>query len=181
MIVQITMMIVMMMTTSSRDQLDDDKKMITKSSRDQLKITLKIFLHDFDASSLLAAVQAALNKLSTNRVNIIITTTPIISIVIITIKRWTPCSLPPQWRRSPSSGLAVEPLDQVLLPSNLSFVVMNVFLGIFSEFYCNFCLSHLAGAMAMMSTMMMTTMTVMTMVVRSRGGPGPADPALAGG
>ena len=127
MIVQITMMIVMMMTTSSRDQLDDDKKMMTTSTRDQLKITLKIFLHDFDASSLLAAVQAALNKLSTNRV---ITTIPIIVviiiiiviiiIVIITIKRWTPCSLPPQWRRSPSSGSAVGLLDQVFLSSDLS-------------------------------------------------------------
>ena len=135
MIVQITMMIVMMMTTSSRDQLDDDKKMMTTSIRDQLKITLKIFLHDFDASSLLAAVQAALNKLSTNRVNINITTTPIVIIVITTIpiviivtiiiaiiiiKRWTHCSLPPLWRQSPSSGSAVGPLDQVLLPSNLS-------------------------------------------------------------
>ena len=103
---------------------------MTTLIRDQLKITLKIFLHDFDASSLLSAVQAALNKLSTNRV---ITTIPIIIaiiiiiviiiiiiIVIITIKRWTPCSLPPQWRRSPSSGSAVGLLDQVFLSSDLS-------------------------------------------------------------
>ena len=48
--------------------------------RDQLKITLKIFLHDFDSSSLLSAVQAALNKLSTNRVTISI----MISLIIMT-------------------------------------------------------------------------------------------------
>ena len=128
MIVQITMMIVMMMTTSSRDQLDDDKKMMTTSTRDQLKITLKIFLHDFDASSLLAAVQAALNKLSTNRVNINITTTPIIVtiiIAIIIIKRWTHCSLPPLWRQSPSSGSAVGPLDQV----SFDLFVTNISMG----------------------------------------------------
>ena len=52
-------------------------------TRDQLKITLKIFLHDFDASSLLSAVQAALNKLSTNRVVIIIYIVIIIVIVVI--------------------------------------------------------------------------------------------------
>jgi len=45
--------------------------------RDQLKITLKIFLHDFDVSALFAAVKAALSKLATNRVDMLFVATPI--------------------------------------------------------------------------------------------------------
>jgi len=44
--------------------------------RDQLKITLKIFLHDTDVGQLHAAVDAALAKLSTNRVDTLIVATP---------------------------------------------------------------------------------------------------------
>ena len=55
------------------------------SSRDQLKITLKIFLHDFDVSSLLAAVQAALRKLSTNRVDSLFLATPVEAIPLLGI------------------------------------------------------------------------------------------------
>ena len=54
-------------------------------SRDQLKITLKIFLHDFDVSSLLAAVQAALRKLSTNRVDSLFLATPVEAIPLLGI------------------------------------------------------------------------------------------------
>jgi len=53
--------------------------------RDQLKITLKIFLHDFDSSSLLSAVQAALNKLSTNRVDTLFLATPVEAIPLLGI------------------------------------------------------------------------------------------------
>lgn len=53
--------------------------------RDQLKITLKIFLHDFDVSSLLAAVQAALRKLSTNRVDSLFLATPVEAIPLLGI------------------------------------------------------------------------------------------------
>ena len=58
--------------------------------RDQLKITLKIFLHDFDSSSLLSAVQAALNKLSTNRViiSIMISYMTISIMIILIIMTW---------------------------------------------------------------------------------------------
>jgi len=51
--------------------------------RDQLKITLKIFLHDFDVCSLLAAVQAALTKLSTNRVDQLFLATPVEAIPLL--------------------------------------------------------------------------------------------------
>jgi len=44
--------------------------------RDQLKITLKIFLHDTDVGQLHAAVDAALAKLSTNRVDTLFVATP---------------------------------------------------------------------------------------------------------
>ena len=44
--------------------------------RDQLKITLKIFLHDADVEQLNAAVTAALAKLSTNRVDTLFIATP---------------------------------------------------------------------------------------------------------
>lgn len=44
--------------------------------RDQLKITLKIFLHDADVEQLFAAVAAALAKLSTNRVDTLFIATP---------------------------------------------------------------------------------------------------------
>ena len=44
--------------------------------RDQLKITLKIFLADADQSSLVTAVTAALGKLSTNRVDTLLLATP---------------------------------------------------------------------------------------------------------
>ena len=46
-------------------------------SRDQLKITLKIFLHDCDVAALFAAVKAALSKLATNRVDTLFVATPI--------------------------------------------------------------------------------------------------------
>jgi hypothetical protein len=58
---------------------------VPEPERDQLKITLKIFLHDFDASSLLAAVQAALNKLSTNRVDTLFLATPVEAIPLLGI------------------------------------------------------------------------------------------------
>ena len=45
--------------------------------RDQLKITLKIFLHDCDVTALFAAVKAALSKLATNRVDMLFLATPI--------------------------------------------------------------------------------------------------------
>jgi len=45
--------------------------------RDQLKITLKIFLHDCDVAALFAAVKAALSKLATNRVDTLFVATPI--------------------------------------------------------------------------------------------------------
>jgi len=45
--------------------------------RDQLKITLKIFLHDFDLDALFAAVKAALSKLATNRVDTLFVATPV--------------------------------------------------------------------------------------------------------
>ena len=44
--------------------------------RDQLKITLKIFLADPDVEQLQAAVTAALTKLSTNRVDSLFVATP---------------------------------------------------------------------------------------------------------
>jgi len=44
--------------------------------RDQLKITLKIFMADAQVDSLLAAVKAALGKLSTNRVDTLLLATP---------------------------------------------------------------------------------------------------------
>jgi len=44
--------------------------------RDQLKITLKIFLADARVESLFAAVKAALGKLSTNRVDTLLLATP---------------------------------------------------------------------------------------------------------
>jgi len=44
--------------------------------RDQLKITLKIFLADADQRSLVTAVTAALGKLSTNRVDTLLLATP---------------------------------------------------------------------------------------------------------
>ena len=44
--------------------------------RDQLKITLKIFLHDPDVEQLHQAVTAALSKLSTNRVDTLFVATP---------------------------------------------------------------------------------------------------------
>ena len=44
--------------------------------RDQLKITLKIFLADADEMSLVTAVTAALGKLSTNRVDTLLLATP---------------------------------------------------------------------------------------------------------
>ena len=44
--------------------------------RDQLKITLKIFLADADERSLVTAVTAALRKLSTNRVDTLLLATP---------------------------------------------------------------------------------------------------------
>ena len=44
--------------------------------RDQLKITLKIFLADADERSLVTAVTAALSKLSTNRVDTLLLATP---------------------------------------------------------------------------------------------------------
>lgn len=53
--------------------------------RDQLKITLKIFLHDFDVGSLLAAVQAALTKLSTNRVDMLLLATPVEALPLLGI------------------------------------------------------------------------------------------------
>ena len=46
-------------------------------TRDQLKITLKIFLHDFDLDALFAAVKAALSKLATNRVDTLFVATPV--------------------------------------------------------------------------------------------------------
>jgi len=45
--------------------------------RDQLKITLKIFLHDCDVSALFTAVKAALSKLATDRVDMLFVATPI--------------------------------------------------------------------------------------------------------
>lgn len=45
--------------------------------RDQLKITLKIFLHDCDVSSLFNGVQAALAKLNTNKVDNLFIATPV--------------------------------------------------------------------------------------------------------
>jgi len=53
--------------------------------RDQLKITLKIFLHDFCVGSLFSAVQAALTKLSTNRVDTLFLATPVEAIPLIGI------------------------------------------------------------------------------------------------
>ena len=44
--------------------------------RDQLKITLKIFLADAEVESLFAGVKAALKKLSTNRVDTLLLATP---------------------------------------------------------------------------------------------------------
>ena len=44
--------------------------------RDQLKITLKIFLAEADERSLVTAVTAALGKLSTNRVDTLLLATP---------------------------------------------------------------------------------------------------------
>ena len=44
--------------------------------RDQLKITLKIFLADAEVESLFAGVRAALGKLSTNRVDTLLLATP---------------------------------------------------------------------------------------------------------
>lgn len=53
--------------------------------RDQLKITLKIFLHDSDVNALFAAVKAALSKLATNRVDILFVATPVEAIPHICI------------------------------------------------------------------------------------------------
>jgi len=53
--------------------------------RDQLKITLKIFLRDCDVDSLFAAVKAALSKLATNRVDTLFVATPVEAIAHIGI------------------------------------------------------------------------------------------------
>jgi len=45
--------------------------------RDQLKITLKIFLQSSDVSSLFAAIEAALEKLKTNKVDTLFIATPV--------------------------------------------------------------------------------------------------------
>ena len=50
---------------------------ISNCCRDQLKITLKIFLPDSELESLYSAVRAALAKLATNRVDILLVATPV--------------------------------------------------------------------------------------------------------
>eukprot|EP00092_Neocalanus_flemingeri_P015253 GFUD01016483.1.p1 GENE.GFUD01016483.1~~GFUD01016483.1.p1 ORF type:complete len:272 (+),score=62.33 GFUD01016483.1:41-856(+) len=53
--------------------------------RDQLKITLKIFLTDCHVDALFAAVKAALSKLATNRVDMLFVATPVEAIAHIGI------------------------------------------------------------------------------------------------
>jgi len=58
-----------------------EKKDVTECQpqpeRDQLKITLKIFLQSCDVSSLFAAIEAALEKLKTNKVDNLFIATPV--------------------------------------------------------------------------------------------------------
>jgi len=67
--------------TDSEAMVVEKADIITSSQpepeRDQLKITLKIFLHDCDVTALFAAVKAALSKLATNRVDMLFLATPI--------------------------------------------------------------------------------------------------------